>query len=85
MRAEGNPLMEISTLECDVCGEQKSDKEQWFVAITTADMITFYPAGRWASDRWKAEDICGQECCHRRLSQWLDEANRQRSLTEEGR
>jgi hypothetical protein len=82
--------MEVTTLECDVCGEQKSDKEEWFVAISTVDMIRFCPASEWANDRWvvrKPEDICGQDCCHRRLSQWLDEANRKRSANrgQEGR
>lgn len=84
MRQEGNPLMDISTLGCDVCGEQKSGKGQWFIAITSPGWkaITFYPAEMLEREQWMAvkyEDICGQACCHTRLSQWLDEATRQRS------
>lgn len=63
---------------CDVCGTAKgeSNHNHWLLAITEAGFsgIMFVPSE--ASDRnalcASYEDICGQACAHKRLSQFLE-------------
>lgn len=68
-------------LICDVCGRQKGSTNHWYVAITdppTAELpgsegIAFGPIEAETFDpALKREHICGQECLHKRLSQWLE-------------
>jgi hypothetical protein len=64
-------------VECDVCGREKQETNHWFLCFTRpgARGITF---GR-SDDRdlvpqkksLITEDICGESCAHKRLSQFL--------------
>lgn len=63
---------------CDVCGVEKGETNHWLVAITYPAWtgILFAPAedalqpgDRPAESRY--EDICGEACAHKRLSQFL--------------
>jgi hypothetical protein len=70
--------MDIATKSCDVCGRQNLAANDWLVAIVRPEYegILFVPAEAAASSRnpdFIYEDICGQECGHKRLSRWFDE------------
>lgn len=72
--------MRSEAIVCDVCKRQKQETNHWLVAIVRAgyEGILFQPAESCVErDRIDAiyEDICGQECAHKRLSAWLDELN----------
>jgi hypothetical protein len=73
--------MNILTVKCDICGRQKQEVNHWLVAIVRSDYegIIFQPAESCADPRntldYRYEDICGQECAHKRLSAYLDEVN----------
>ena len=66
---------------CDICGRAKQETNHWFVAITdtalmdVSDTAIIFDEAEAADDRGRighTEDICGQECLHKRLNQWLD-------------
>jgi len=59
---------------CDVCNAQKQETNHWFKVIEKPLMnrIEFYAPDAEASENFEHEDICGQECLHKRLSQWLE-------------
>lgn len=72
--------MEFTGIKCDVCGREKKETNHWLVCITSpptaqapgTEGIAFGPAGSMSDDpSLKKEDICGQECAQKRLSQWL--------------
>ena len=72
--------MDVATKACDVCGRQKQETNHWLVAVTKAGFegIIFQPAESVEEPRnplFTYEDICGQECAHKRLSRCLDELN----------
>jgi hypothetical protein len=72
--------MDVSTVACNVCGRQKQETNHWLVAIVRDGFegILFQPAEACSDPRnpdFKYEDICGQECSHKRLSRWLDTLN----------
>ncbi len=61
-----------------MCGRAKSETNHWLVAITRQGMggIMFVPAEAVETPRregYTYQDICGQECAHKRLSQYLTE------------
>jgi hypothetical protein len=73
--------MEVTTIICDVCRTHKQEANHWYVAITDPrvassrlfDGIAFGTIGSEVNDPLlKVEHICGQECLHKRLSQWLE-------------
>jgi hypothetical protein len=75
--------MEQVVLVCDVCGRQKGATNHWYVAVTDpathdrpgSEGIAFGPIDAETFDRdTKREHICGQECLHKRLAQWLETA-----------
>jgi hypothetical protein len=63
---------------CDVCGVEKKETNHWLVAITHPQLagIMFVPADVAVQTGLGAgivrEDICGQACSSKRLSQWLE-------------
>lgn len=68
--------MEAVVITCDVCGQQRGETNHWFVAghdrSNLAAGIAFGPGDSVFSDFVTVEHICGQECLHKRLSQWLE-------------
>lgn len=72
--------MEHPVTTCDICGRAKAETNHWLVAIVKPGFegIIFQPAEATEDPRnpeFVYEDICGQECGHKRLSRWLDELN----------
>ena len=72
--------MRTNAVICDVCTRQKQETNHWLVAIVRPfyEGIIFEPADAVEDphrDDVIYEDICGQECAHKRLSVWLDELN----------
>lgn len=72
--------MEQITLRCDVCKLDSSLTSGWLIAITDPPTparpgsigIAFGPIEAETFDpEMKREHVCGQECAHKRLSQWL--------------
>ena len=66
-------------VKCDICGREKGATNHWIVARVSESGpagIAFLPiddpVARQDVPRVAAEDICGQECAHKRLSQWLE-------------
>jgi hypothetical protein len=69
--------MKSTVITCDVCGQIKGETNHWFIALTNAGHhevgIGFGPADcDHQTDTTIREDICGQECLRKRLSQWLE-------------
>ena len=62
---------------CDICGAVKGVTNHWQVAIQAEDMggIMFVPAEEATAQRnlphITIQDICGQACATKRLSQYL--------------
>jgi hypothetical protein len=57
----------IKTYKCDVCGAEKKETNHWFQLVNK-------PAFRLESlvnPNRNAVIVCGQECAHRALDQWL--------------
>jgi hypothetical protein len=62
---------------CDVCGRPKLETNHWLVAITRVGMegILVQPSEVSVSPRnpdFLYEDLCGDECVHKRISRWMD-------------
>jgi hypothetical protein len=69
--------MDVQTKKCDVCLRQKQETNHWFVVALdkTTGVLMFAPAGSGAGKPdgdLQFEDICGEECLHKRLSRWLE-------------
>lgn len=69
--------MVVESKVCNVCGRQKQETNHWLVAITRPGMegIMIVPADSASGDLGEAyqrEDLCGQACTTKRLSQWLE-------------
>jgi hypothetical protein len=62
-------------ITCDVCGRTKQETNHWFRIVeqrASPEAIVFALSGAALDDpRQPTEDICGQECAHIRLSQFL--------------
>lgn len=72
--------MDFVTKRCDVCTREKLETNHWLVAIRRDGFegLIFQPAETVEEPRKSSfiyEDICGQECAHKRLSRYLDELN----------
>ena len=83
--------MEVLNKACHVCGRQKQQTNHWYVAIvdpaqkaTGNSGIGFGPSDAQIDDRhlYIVEDICGQECAHKRLDRWFES---QTSNTQPGK
>jgi hypothetical protein len=75
-------------ITCDICKRPKELTNHWQVAITKPGLegVLFLPAEAVESPRhadFVYEDICGQECCHKRLSRWLDDLNAPSTVSNE--
>jgi len=71
-------VSDVSIVQCDVCGNPKKETNHWLIALTRMDYegIIFLPAEAVEEprrDNVVYEDLCGQECAHKRLSAWLDD------------
>ncbi len=80
--------MDVATKACDICGRHKQETNHWLVAVMRDGLegIIFQPAEATEeprNPRFTYEDICGQECAHKRLSRCLDELNAVFSETPE--
>jgi hypothetical protein len=67
--------MDIATTACNVCGRMKRETNHWLKVYTTplSTAILFAPAAEPIdATGYVKEDICGQECLHKRLSRWLE-------------
>ena len=73
--------MEVLTKACDVCGRQKQVANHWFIAVidpaqkATGNVgIAFGPASAVIDNPqlFVVEDICGQQCAHKRLDRWFE-------------
>ena len=72
--------MDVNTKGCEVCGVLKQKTNHWVVVIVRPDYegLILVPAEAAQEPRiegYKYEDLCGQACAHKRLSQWFDELN----------
>jgi hypothetical protein len=70
--------MDVATKACNVCDRIKQDTNHWVVAIVRPgyEGIIFVPAEAAQDPRvegYEYEDLCGQNCAHKRLSQWFGE------------
>jgi hypothetical protein len=60
---------------CDVCGKDKGETNHWFAVWAINEMefrVLPWQEAVEASSLEKCQHICGEECLHKRLSQWLD-------------
>ena len=70
--------MEVLNKACDVCGLQKQQTNHWYFAITdrvgrNIEFGFFTPASVVHNpERYIVEDICGQQCAHKRLDRWFE-------------
>lgn len=69
--------MDITVKLCNVCGRQKQETNHWFVVASDPRVpgggIAFGTCLAFSDDpAVKLEDICGQECLHKRLNQWIN-------------
>lgn len=68
-------MSDIATKACNVCGRLKQEVNHWLVAVIWKHDLTFFPSGVGRSESisgpFTLEDICGADCAHKRLSQWL--------------
>jgi hypothetical protein len=75
-----------SAVKCDICGRQKQETNHWLVAITRPEYegILFVPveASGLRVEGYTHEDICGEDCMHKRLSRWLTDLNAPAPTTE---
>jgi hypothetical protein len=67
--------MEYPAYNCDICGKEKHATNHWFAVRALNEMS--FEVMTWAeaietSNLSICEHVCGQECLHKRLSQWLD-------------
>ena len=66
--------MEASTFSCDVCERQQQGATDWF-AVHAINELQFrvqpWEEARACATLSSNEHICGQECLHKRLNQWL--------------
>ena len=72
--------MESPTVVCDICRRQKAEVNHWLVAITRPSFegILIQTVEATETPRnpvFNYEDLCGQECCHKRISRYLDDLN----------
>ena len=71
--------MEYPAYCCDVCEADKGEANHWF-AVWAIPEVSFkalpWEEARQSSSLSNAEHICGQECLHKRLSQWLENNSR---------
>lgn len=69
--------MKKEIYECDACGTQKKETNNWWVALTgeTFDVVPFNRPFVVPSDVTIANvlHICGQDCLIKVLSRWLSE------------
>lgn len=71
-------MSDVITKRCDVCGRDKQETNHWLVAFTHPQIggIMFVPAEvavqTGVDQSFLREDICGQACSSKRLSQWLE-------------
>ena len=67
--------MQDTICRCDVCEREKGETNGWF-AVRAFKSFSFevltWDLGAETSDLSESEHICGQECLHKRLSQWLE-------------
>jgi hypothetical protein len=80
--------MEAPTVVCDICGRQKAEVNHWLVAITRPSFegILIQPVEATETPRnpvFTYEDLCGQQCCHKRISRYLDDLNSLFNSTQE--
>jgi hypothetical protein len=66
--------MEYPNYRCDVCGKEKGEANHWFAVQAIVEMV--FKAMTWEeateSPAFSSyEHICGEECLHKRLAQWL--------------
>lgn len=67
-------MSDIATKACNVCGRLKQEFNHWLVLTPSRHCITFIPASMPVESVFESdvvEDICGADCAHKRLSQWL--------------
>jgi hypothetical protein len=69
--------MDVSTVACNICGQQKQEANHWFVAIHHPEMqgVLYLPADSVELPRrpvYVYEDICGQACSLKHHERWLD-------------
>jgi hypothetical protein len=62
--------MRIESVKCDMCGIQKQETNHWLYAKYRNESIHF-SVGPEESPGYSL-DICGEECAHKILSQWLN-------------
>jgi len=60
---------------CDVCGAEKRAENRWYL-LSADDTFRVEPWGDSTAPLSGHEHICGQECLHKRLSQWLETNSR---------
>ena len=66
--------MTTTTTTCDVCGTPKGETNHWLVVVVSrAEFWLTAPEHLEKQGTYTAKDICGEECAHKALSQWMDE------------
>jgi hypothetical protein len=81
--------MDVNTVACDICGQQKQETNHWIVAVSSLENqcegVAFLPAEAVPTPRphdMQYEDLCGEACAHKRLSRWLDVLKTKSSTTK---
>lgn len=74
--------MQNTTCRCDGCGVEQGDANGWF-AVRANLWFVVVPFEAAVEERavQEHEHICGQECLHKRLSQWLETNSRSNPAT----
>lgn len=76
--------MQDTICRCDVCGMEKGDANDWFaLAASSGFIVTPFASVRSERFLQLSEHICGQECLHKRLNQWLENFNRPAPVIQE--
>lgn len=64
--------MQNTIFRCDVCGAEKEDINGWHSINVSGGRFTVGHWEDWQESIIDLEHVCGQECLHKRLSQWLE-------------
>ncbi len=72
--------MIVQAVKCDVCGKLKGETNHWLkvspsVSRLDGGLMFSKDPDFQSGGLTQIEDICGQECAHKRLSAWLESLN----------
>ena len=67
-------------IKCDVCGRVKGETNHWLIAVTSRPEaehscergVAFAALGAHVDTDFEQEHICGADCAHKKLSEFLE-------------